>query len=79
MRMVKGLLALVGLAGIVVGMPVLLVAVHNLGAPRVGWSWQGLLQALMSPDDGTLMLTLFKAAGWVSWAILTTAVVLELA
>ena len=79
MRMVKGLLALVGLAGIVVGMPVLLVAVHNLGAPRIGWSWQGLAQALMSPDDGTLMLTLFKVAGWVSWAILTTAVVLELA
>ena len=77
MRILKGLLALLGLAGIVAGMPVLLVAVHNLGAPRIGWSWQGLLQALMSPDDGTLMLTLFKVAGWVSWAILTTAVVLE--
>ncbi|PKQ24850.1 MAG: hypothetical protein CVT65_00575 [Actinobacteria bacterium HGW-Actinobacteria-5] len=77
MRIVKGLLALLGLAGIVAGMPVLLVAVHNLGAPRIGWSWQGLLQALMSPDDGTLMLTLFKVAGWVSWVILTTAVVLE--
>jgi LysM repeat protein len=79
MRTVKGLAALLGLAAIVAGMPVLLIAVHNLGAPRIGWSWQGLLQALMSPDDGTLMLTLFKAAGWVSWAILTTAVVLELA
>ena len=38
MRILKGLLALLGLAGIVAGMPVLLVAVHNLGAPRIGWS-----------------------------------------
>lgn len=78
MRWIRGLLALVGLAAILVGLPALLIAIHDVGAPRFGWSLQGLLQAVLSPDDGTLALTLFKIAGWVSWAILTFAVGVEL-
>ena len=78
MRWIRGLLALVGLAAILVGLPALLIAIHDVGAPRFGWSLQGLLQAVLSPDDGTLALTLFKLAGWTSWAILTFAVGVEL-
>lgn len=74
----RGLLALLGLAGILIGLPVVLIAVHNLGMPRFGWSWQGLLQALSSPDDGTLALAALKLAGWASWAILTLAIGVEL-
>lgn len=78
MRWIRGLLALVGLTAILVGLPALLIAVHEVGAPRFGWSLEGLLQAVLSPDDGTLALTLFKLAGWISWAILTFAVGVEL-
>lgn len=77
MTRIRGLLALTGMASILIGLPTLLMAVNHLGAPRFGWTWHGLLQALSSPDDGTLALTVLKAAGWVSWAILSLAITLE--
>ena len=78
MTRLRGLLALLGLATILVGLPSLLIAVNHIGAPRFGWTWNGLLQALTSPDDGTLLFTVLKLAGWIAWAILTLAVALEL-
>ena len=51
MSRIRGLLALLGMIAIVVGMPMLLIAVQHIGAPRFGWNWPGLAQALSSPDD----------------------------
>lgn len=70
----RGLLALVGLAAILLGLPWLLLAVAHIGTPRFGWT----LQALLSPDDGTLAFTLLKLVGWIVWMILTVAIGIEL-
>ena len=76
-RILSGAAALITLTAVLVGLPVLLVAVGGIGVPHVG-SVNALLQALMRPDDGTLALTLIKAAGWISWAILTGTVLLDI-
>ncbi|MBP8918088.1 MAG: LysM peptidoglycan-binding domain-containing protein [Micropruina sp.] len=75
---VRGLLAVLGLAAILAGLPWLLLAVHHIGSPRLGWTLQGLRDALLSPDDGTLAFTLLKIVGWIVWAILTIAIAVEL-
>lgn len=74
----RGLLAVLGLAAILAGLPWLLLAVHHIGSPRLGWTLQGLRDALLSPDDGTLAFTLLKIVGWIVWAILTIAIAVEL-
>lgn len=74
----RSMMALLCLTVLLVGMPILLIAVDPLGLPHLTWTWDGLRQALLTPDDGTLALTLFKAAGWVTWAILTFAVLVEI-
>jgi hypothetical protein len=74
----RGLLALLGLAAILIGMPALLIAAAPLGAISITWTPEGILHALTTPDNGTLALALFKAVGWVAWTILTTTVLLEL-
>ena len=78
MTRLRGLLALLGLTIILVGLPSLLIAVNHIGTPRFGWTWNGILQALTSPDDGTLLFTALKLAGWICWAILTLAITTEL-
>ena len=78
-RRLTGLAAALGMAAIIVGLPILLLATHHMAVPRLGWTWDGLWHALLSPDDGTLLITLFKAAGWLSWLLLTTAIVMDIA
>lgn len=76
-RRLVGLLALVTIAGIVGGLPVVLTAVGTNpfagGLPPVDTIWD----ILTSPDDGTLALALFTIAGWVAWAFLTVSIALE--
>ena len=74
----RGLLALLGLAAIVVGMPALLIAAAPIGVLSITWTPEGIWQALATPDNGTIALALFKLVGWIAWAILTVAVFLEL-
>jgi hypothetical protein len=76
-RRLTAIAAAVGLTGIVIGLPLLLIATHNVAAPRLGWSPQALWQALTSPDDGTLLVTVVKLVGWISWAVLTTSITIE--
>jgi nucleoid-associated protein YgaU len=71
-----GLTALVGILLVVVGFPVLLLAVGHLPNPG-GWSVQGLIEALTRPDDGTLFLTALTTVAWASWALFTTIIALE--
>ena len=74
----RGLLALLGLAAIVIGMPALLIAAAPIGVLSITWTPEGIWQALATPDNGTIALALFKLVGWIAWAILTVAVFLEL-
>ncbi len=76
-KKLSGAAAVLGLAAIAIGLPWLLIAVGGVGVPRVGWSVQGIWQALLRPDDGTLLLGLLKLVGWLAWAVLTGSIVLE--
>lgn len=77
MTRLRGLAALLGLAVIVIGMPALLIAAAPIGAVSITWTPDGIWQALATPDNGTIALALFKLVGWIAWAILTAAVLLE--
>lgn len=78
-RRLTAIAAAAGLAGIIVGLPLTLIATHNVAAPRLGWSLDGLWRTLLAPDDGTLLATLIKLVGWISWAILSAMVGVEIA
>jgi len=77
-RRLTGILAALGLAAIIIGLPTLLIATADVAAPHLGWTPNGLWQALLAPDDGTLLVTLVKVAGWISWAILTASIGIEI-
>lgn len=77
-RRLLAIAAAAGLAGIVIGLPLLLIATHNVAAPRLGWTPQALWQALTSPDDGTLLVTVVKLVGWISWAVLTISIAIDI-
>jgi hypothetical protein len=78
-RRLTAILAGTGLLAIIIGLPALLIATANVAAPHHGWTPAGLWQALLAPDDGTLLVTIVKLAGWISWAILTATILLEVA
>jgi hypothetical protein len=77
-RILTGIGAILLLALILVGLPILLVAIGPVGLAHFEPTPAGLWAALFRPDDGTLFLTLVKAAGWVVWALLALAVLTEL-
>ncbi|WP_226963950.1 LysM peptidoglycan-binding domain-containing protein [Nostocoides sp. F2B08] len=76
-RRLLGLLALLLILGIVIGLPIVLVAVganpFTSGVP----SLDELQNALTSPDDGTLAVAVIKVVAWASWAFLTVSILLE--
>ena len=70
-----GLLACLALAGLLVGMPAVLLALGwgtLPGTPEGWWAW------LSSPDDGRLAVFVFKVAGWIGWALLAVSIITEL-
>lgn len=77
-RILTGIAALTGLAALMVGMPLLLWAVRDIGTLHIEWTLAGLWRALLRPDDGTLFLALVKLAGWITWAVLLASIVMEL-
>ncbi|MEA5055143.1 MAG: hypothetical protein VB093_17115, partial [Propionicimonas sp.] len=64
-RTLTGLGAILILALLLIGLPIVLVAIGPVGLPHVEPTLSGLWTALLRPDDGTLFLTLIKAAGWI--------------
>ncbi|MGC3995462.1 MAG: hypothetical protein QM779_15325 [Propionicimonas sp.] len=78
-RTLTGIGAILLLALLLIGLPIVLVAIAPVGLPHVEPTLSGLWTALLRPDDGTLFLTLVKAAGWIIWALLAIAVLTELA
>ena len=77
-RILTGIAALIGLVVLMVGMPLLLWVVRDVGTLHVEWTFAGLWRALLRPDDGTLFLALVKLAGWITWGVLLTSIVIEL-
>ena len=72
-----GVLALLGLAGILIGLPTLLIALGADTLPRTVPTWDQVRSALLAPDDGTLALTVLYCLGWVVWALLSVTILLE--
>ncbi|WP_162801924.1 LysM peptidoglycan-binding domain-containing protein [Ornithinimicrobium murale] len=73
-----GVLAWLVLAGIVVGLPALLIALGGSPIPTNLPTVDGLRQALTTPDDGTLVLAAVKVLGWLVWAALAATILVEL-
>ena len=73
-----GLAALLLLLLVLIGLPTVLL---SLGLPAAGSlpSPAELLAILTRPDDGTLLVGLIAAAGWVAWLVLAFCVLLEVA
>jgi LysM repeat protein len=72
-----GLAALVAVLGIVLGLPALFLAISASPIPDQVPTLDGIKNALMAPDDGTLVLGLFKVIGWVAWAFMALSLVVE--
>ncbi len=72
-----GLLAAVAVLGIVIGLPVVFLAIGASPIPGQPPTLDGIKDALLAPDDGTLVLGLFKVVGWVGWAFMALSLSLE--
>lgn len=72
-----GLMALLAIIGIVIVLPLVLLAVGADPLPRTVPSWDTIRTALTSPDDGTLALSVIKIIAWASWAFLSLSILLE--
>ncbi|MGO1165205.1 MAG: LysM peptidoglycan-binding domain-containing protein [Janibacter sp.] len=73
----KGLLALIGLLGLLVGVPWLLL---SIGAGPIPDQWASpgeIWSELTTPDDGAVLLVLFRYAAWIAWLFIAVSVVLE--
>ncbi len=72
-----GLLATVAVIGIIIGLPALFLAIGANPIPDQAPSWESVKDALLAPDDGTLILGLFKVIGWAAWAFMTLSLIVE--
>jgi nucleoid-associated protein YgaU len=74
---VRGLLALALLLGMVVGIPVVLLAVRSTSYLGEFTDLQRLTGDLTAPDDGSLFLAVLALVAWIGWATFALAVLLE--
>lgn len=72
-----GLLATVAVFGIIIGLPALFLAIGANPIPDQAPSLASVKDALLAPDDGTLILGLFQVIGWAAWAFMTLSLVVE--
>lgn len=72
-----GLAAALAVLGIVLGLPALFLAIGASPIPDQAPTLDGIKNALLAPDDGTLVLGLFKVIGWVAWAFMALSLVVE--
>jgi len=73
------LCASLGLVAIVVGLPIVLLAVGANPLPSEIPSSEDLRTSLLSPDDGTLALGAIAIIAWLAWAFLAISVLVEIA
>lgn len=78
---VPGVAALVALAGLLIGVPMLLVALQANPLPDHLPSLHELIdrsrQALTGPDDGTVLLATVRTVAWGSWMVFAVSVAVE--
>ena len=72
-----GLAASLAVLGIVLGLPALFLAIGASPIPEQMPTLDSVKNALLAPDDGTLVLGLFKVIGWVAWAFMALSLVVE--
>lgn len=75
---IRGLLATVGIAGFVIGVPIALAAVAPIRVPSSVPSFGGVIDALSRPDDGNLLTGTLTVIAWLAWAAFALPVVVEL-
>ena len=76
-RVIRGLGALAVLLLGTVGVPLALVVLGGDPMPD-RLTWPAVRDALLSPDDGTILLGLVTVIGWAAWAVFAGSVVSEL-
>lgn len=74
--LLQALMGLIGLTVMLVGLPVGLLRFGTLptSLPSPGGAWD----ALLSPDDGTLLLTVLTLIAWACWAAFAASTLIEL-
>lgn len=75
---IRGLLATVGIVGFVIGVPIALAAVAPIRVPSSAPSFDGVIDALSRPDDGSLLIGTLAVIAWLAWAAFALPVVVEL-
>lgn len=73
----RGLLAVMAIAVILVGLPWVLTALGPPTLPKVR-DLSDVWALLLSPDDGTLALAVLKVLGWIAWAVLAASIAVEI-
>ncbi len=77
MRVTRGLAALLALVTGLVGIPLALVALAGNPLPT-HVSWSGVRQALLRPDDGSILIGLIAIVGWLAWLVWVISLLTEL-
>ena len=76
-RVLRGLGALALLLLGLVGIPVALVMLGGNPLPAAV-TWDGVRDALLTRDDGTLLVGVVTVVGWIAWLVFAVSVISEL-
>ena len=76
-RLLRGLAALVFLAGTLVGLPAALIALAGNPLPH-SITLATLRSGLLTPDDGSILIRVVAVVGWLAWAVFAACVLVEL-
>ncbi len=77
-RRLSGLLATLTILGIIAGLPIALLNAGGNPFAQGLPSLDRVVAALTAPDDGSLLIVLITVVGWVTWAMLTSLIGLEI-
>ncbi|MGY2877187.1 hypothetical protein ACVW00_004377 [Marmoricola sp. URHA0025 HA25] len=75
----QGLAASLGILAILIGMPLVMLALGSEPIPHHIPDWATLKHDLFSRDDGTFALQIIKGVVWIAWLIAAVLILLELA
>ncbi len=76
LRILRGLAALALLLLGLVGIPIALILLGGNPVPAI--TWDGVREALLTRDDGTILVGLVTVVGWIAWGVFAVSVISEL-